>query len=232
MIFIICLLGFSEGEGSIIPCDLLLLHGSCVTNEAMLTGESIPQVKESISKNCDDVFDINCDNGSVDNLNKNILLGGTSIVYSVGETIHSKYQIQNWLDENMDKHCIGIVLRTGFSTTQGDLVRKILYASEKVNKEANVEIFYFITILIVFAIVASLYVLYYGLMDSSRNKFRLVLHCVMIITSVIPPELPMELSLAVTHSLAALSKVLIFCTEPYRFALKLNIFMHFFSFSL
>ena len=97
-------------------------------------------------------------------------------------------------------------------------MRKILFASERVHS-TSLETVRFIGVLVIFAILASSMVLYYGLQDKSRNRFKLALHCIMIVTSVVPPELPMELSLAVTNSLAALARGLVYCTEPFRIPL-------------
>lgn len=58
-----------------IPCDLLLLRGTCIVNEAMLSGESTPLLKESIElREGTDILDMN---GSDRN---NVLFSGTKAI--------------------------------------------------------------------------------------------------------------------------------------------------------
>ncbi|KAG6821813.1 hypothetical protein H0H92_000708, partial [Tricholoma furcatifolium] len=58
-----------------VPADILLVHGTCIVNEAMLSGESTPLLKESIQ-----VLDPS-ENLDVDGTHKNaVLFSGTKIL--------------------------------------------------------------------------------------------------------------------------------------------------------
>lgn len=103
-----------------------------------------------------------------------------------------------------DGGCLAVVLKTGFGTTQGQLVRTMIFSDERMSAN-NLESFVFIGFLLIFAIAASAYVWIEG-RKKDMDKGKLLLDVVLVLTSVVPPELPMELTLAVNASLVALSK--------------------------
>jgi len=69
-------------------------------------------------------------------------------------------------------------------------MRMILFSSDRVTVE-NPEVYLYLLILLVFALIASYKVLTEGLKDIDRSRYKIMLRCVMIITSVVPPDLPM-----------------------------------------
>ncbi|GMH40341.1 hypothetical protein BSKO_08245 [Bryopsis sp. KO-2023] len=202
-------------DDRVVPADALLLAGSCIVDESVLTGESTPLWKSSVQSAIeselteDTKLDLKRDKS-------HILFGGTKILQHTGDKSANI--------RTPDGGCLAVVIQTGFETAQGRLMRTILYATEHVTAN-NWETGLFILFLLFFAVTAAAYVLYHGLNDPTRSRFKLFLTCSMIITSVIPPELPMELSIAVNHSLMQLAKRRVFCTEPFRipFAGKVDI---------
>jgi cation-transporting ATPase 13A1 len=207
-----------ENEENIVPCDVVLIRGKCVVNEAMLTGESVPQMKESLSEADDksSMVEVGLDSHADAVWRRHIVFGGTTFLQHTDTISADETGSSGQLPPPPDRGCVGVVVRTAFGSSQGDLMRKILFATERVNT-SSMETVFFIAVMVCFAVVAAGVVLYYGLQDDTRNKFKLFLHCIMIVTSVVPPELPMELSLSVTNSLAALARGLVFCTGIHPF---------------
>ncbi|MGL5900324.1 MAG: HAD-IC family P-type ATPase, partial [Lactobacillaceae bacterium] len=58
-----------------------------------------------------------------------------------------------------------------------------------------------------------------------KTGYKIFLECILIITNVVPTELPLEMSLAINSCVAALRSLNIFCLESFRipFAGKLNV---------
>ena len=123
-----------------------------------------------------------------------------------------------------DGGVICVVLKNGFETKQGKLMRVILFSQDRVSVESP-EVYLYLLILLCFALVASYHVLTVSLMDPDRSRYKIILRCILIITNVVPPDLPMQLSMAVNYSIIQLIQKQIFCTEPFRipFAGKIDI---------
>lgn len=195
-----------DDGGDVVPADVLLLRGSTVVNEASLTGESVPQMKEGLAE-------LEPEPLSMKHKHKmNVAFAGTKMLQCRGSEEITTF---SHIPPPPDNGCVCFVLRTGFASAQGKLVRMIEGSQEKV-KGHEKETGLLLLLLCFFAICSSSYVLYHGVQDENRSKYELLLHCILIVTSVIRPELPMQMAMAVNNSLMTLMKMHVFCTEPYR----------------
>lgn len=92
-------------ENTRMPWDAILLAGSCIVNESMLTGESIPVIKNPLPLSINDRYDPTEDK-------IHTLYSGTEI-------------IQN--RKLSGKLPTALVIRTNFDTLKGSLIKSILY---------------------------------------------------------------------------------------------------------
>lgn len=175
--------------------DLLILKGSVAVDESILTGENLPQIKDPINQLFyNETFDKK-------KFKNNIIYAGTDIV-----------QIT---PDKKNEEVLAKVLNTGFTTTKGKLARTVLFG-EKTNTPSQYEAYLLLFILLIVSVFSSVYVLIQGLAEEDRNKDKLFIRCILIVTSVVPPELPMIMTMAINNSLLYLKKKRIFCTEPHR----------------
>ncbi|KAF1748434.1 hypothetical protein GCK72_024901 [Caenorhabditis remanei] len=177
----------------VLPCDMLLLNGTVIVNEAMLTGESVPVTKASLKEadECGPEVRLSSEH------NRHTLFCGTSVL-----------QTRNYKNQPV----LARVLRTGFSTLKGQLVRSIMYP-KPADKEALNDIFVFISVLGCIALLGFGYTV--GLMVSRRETpAHIIIRSLDIITIVVPPALPAAMSVGMINAISRLKKKLIYCTSP------------------
>lgn len=180
-------------EGKVLPCDLVLLTGSTIVNEAMLTGESVPVMKSSLPVIQSEIYDQN-------KAAKYSLFGGTKVIQSrpvkEGENVYA------------------LVTCTGFMTTKGSLVRDILYPRE-ISFKFYTDGYKFVAIMAFLAIVGFLCTVPI-MLNIGTSIGNLIDRSLDLLTICVPPALPAAMTCGVVFSISRLKKDKISCISPNR----------------
>ena len=179
-------------EGASLPCDLVLLTGTAIMNESMLTGESIPVMKSSLPNVQSEVY-------SEKGAEKHTLFGGTIVIQTkpVG-----------------DEPVWAMVKNTGFLTTKGSLIRDILYPKE-IKFKFYSDGFKFVGIMAILALVAMGTTVPMQI-DINVPVEVLVDRALDLLTVTVPPALPAAMSCGIVFAISRLKKLDIFCISPPR----------------
>ncbi|XP_075794404.1 putative cation-transporting ATPase 13A4 isoform X2 [Pelodiscus sinensis] len=184
------------GAKALLPCDAILLSGGCVVNESTLTGESIPVTKTPLPRSGDARPWRTC---CAEDYKRHVLFCGTEIVQSQADG---------------SGPARAVVLRTGFNTAKGGLVRSILYPKPmdfKLYRDA----IRFLTCLVLLAMVGMVYaVCVFALSGEAAGE--VVKKALDVITIAVPPALPAALATGVMYTQGRLKKKGIFCISPQR----------------
>ncbi|KAJ2331454.1 hypothetical protein GGI00_003246, partial [Coemansia sp. RSA 2681] len=114
----------------VLPCDAVLLEGDCIVNESMLTGESVPVAKVPVAPAVFGKMRLASSTFGSD-IAKHVLFSGTKLVRVKKTSLG--FGGSRWLDLEQrtalgtPARATAMVLRTGFNTTKGALIRSILF---------------------------------------------------------------------------------------------------------
>lgn len=136
----------------------------------------MPQVKDSISQlDLDETF-------RPDSFKGNMLFCGTQVVQISEAESHPE-----WLEVSRQPvpGALAMVVKTGFDTSKGKLIRSVVTAYESPIEDRDS--LWLVIILLVIAVLASCYVLYFGSENEALDKEKLFLRCILIVTTVVPP---------------------------------------------
>ncbi|XP_030071542.1 probable cation-transporting ATPase 13A4 [Microcaecilia unicolor] len=184
------------GKRLFLPCDTILLSGTCVVNEGTLTGESIPVFKIPLPR-VDNAIPWKIQTG--EDYKKHILFCGTEVI-QIKTSGHGPVK--------------AVVLQTGFNTAKGDMVRSILYP-KPVNFQLYKDVFRFILCLLALAAFGLIYaVIIFKIQGESVRE--IIVKALLLCTIAVSPTLPAALALAVIYANIRLKRKGILCISPQR----------------
>uniref|UniRef100_A0A669PTM4 Polyamine-transporting ATPase 13A3 n=1 Tax=Phasianus colchicus TaxID=9054 RepID=A0A669PTM4_PHACC len=186
-------------NGTIMPCDAVLLSGTCIVNESMLTGESVPVTKINLPNPSEYPKATGDEIYSPEAHKRHTLFCGTSVIqtrFYTGELVKA------------------LVVRTGFNTAKGQLVRSILYPKPtdfKLYRDA----YWFLLSLVVVAGIGFIYTIVNSILNEVPAH-TIVIESLDIITITVPPALPAAMTAGIVYAQRRLKKIGIFCISPQR----------------
>ncbi|KAI8804374.1 hypothetical protein BJ742DRAFT_825014 [Cladochytrium replicatum] len=214
---------------NIVPCDAILLDGDCIVNESMLTGESVPVSKVSISDEDLQTLDFsNEDPISSSRVSRFFLFSGTKIIrvrpgqrhsslprnYDSDAALNFSRASSSSAPQAPPPGALVMVVRVGFGTTKGSLVRSMLFPKPNDFKFYR-DSFKFIGVL---ACVSAV-----GFVFASANFLALgvswwtiVRRALDLVTIVVPPALPATMAIGTSFAIERLRRSGIFCISPPR----------------
>uniref|UniRef100_A0A665UTB1 P-type ATPase A domain-containing protein n=1 Tax=Echeneis naucrates TaxID=173247 RepID=A0A665UTB1_ECHNA len=187
-------------NGTIMPCDAVLVSGTCIVNESMLTGESVPVTKTNLPNPLPGESGDEADNPySTEDHKRHTLFCGTNVIqtrFYTGELVKA------------------VVVRTGFSTAKGQLVRSILYPKPtdfKLYRDA----YLFLLCLVAVAGIGFVYSIVLSVLNKVPAK-TIIIESFDIITITVPPALPAAMTAGIVYAQRRLKRIGIFCISPQR----------------
>uniref|UniRef100_A0A803T704 Cation-transporting ATPase n=1 Tax=Anolis carolinensis TaxID=28377 RepID=A0A803T704_ANOCA len=181
-------------EGLTIPCDAVLLSGTAITNESMLTGESVPVTKTALPDPSraangllqDPTYD-------PEEHKRHTLFCGTSVIQT--------------------RYYSGVAR---FSTSKGQLVCSILFP-KPTDFRLYRDAYRFLLCLVGIAGVGMLYSVIRSVQQAvSEPVGRIILESLDILTITVPPALPAAMTAGVVYAQRRLRRERIFSISPQR----------------
>ena len=169
----------------ILPCDLLLMTGTCIVNESFLSGESNPVFKSHIPKNGDKFNKKD---------QKYILYSGTKLLQSKNDAV-------------------GLVIGVGFDTEKGKLIRSILFREDKRTlARKNKERLKMIIQLIIISFIGIIFSIK-SFIKLKISLPKLIILCLEIMTNLLPSAITISITIGIYVSFIRLKNQGISCLD-------------------
>ena len=177
-------------EEDVLPCDCLLLDGFCSCIESSLTGESSSIMKYKLPKN--------------------------SAIFNYSENQKSYLFCGTKIENCFPTELKALVIGTGFNTQRGNLIQSVLFPRKSNYNFYKENITFFIFTSLSFIAGMIVFIVFHNIRNNGETKSNLFENILDLLTVVVPPSLPLSLTLGTFYYQYSLINKKISCSGVYR----------------